>query len=136
MISGGYGVTIEELIISLLQLFVLKLKARNVIRPRLFQSPAAAAAAASVAAAYALTNNNTEKNNDLVDVKGADLKLNQHKSPSGVVIDTDEFATGRKFLESRLEEIINQNSKLKERLVEMNSSHAQLLMVTLCIPNY
>lgn len=110
------------------ELFVLKPKATDSIQPRLFQSPAAAAAAASVTAAYALTTI-SEKNNDPVNAEGANLNLTQARSPPKVVaIDTDKLTSEKRFLESKVEEVTNENSSLKDSLDEMNNSHGLLLM--------
>lgn len=116
-----------KILYLLLQIFVLKPKARNSVQPRLFQSPAAAAAAASVTAAYALTTI-TEKNKDHVVAAGANVMLPKVKN-SKVIIDTDKLTLENKFLKSRLEEVTNENSRLKDSLDETNNSHILFLMV-------
>lgn len=104
----------------------MKPKATDSIQPRLFQSPAAAA---SVTAAYALTTI-SKKNNDPVNAEGANLNFTQARSPPKVVaIDTDKLTSEKRFLESKVEEVTNENSCLKDSLDEMNNSHGLLLMV-------
>ncbi|XP_020275737.1 acyl-CoA-binding domain-containing protein 4 [Asparagus officinalis] len=108
-------------------LFVLKPKTRDSKQPRLFQSPAAAAAAASVTAAYALAKI-TDKNGDSVNSEGVNLKLASANSGKVVAVDTDKLTSEKKSLESKLEEVLNENSRLKNSLDEMNNSHNLLLM--------
>lgn len=110
------------------EIFVLKPKSRESIQPRFFQSPAAAAAAASVTAAYAITCV-TEKSNDFADMTGANRKSIRHQClPDLVAIDTDKLTSEKKLLESKVGEVANENSRLRDSLDEMNNSHDLLLM--------
>lgn len=110
------------------EVFILKPKPRNSVRPRLFQSPAAAAAAASVTAAYALTTA-TDKKVDLINPEDAHFKVAQVKTvPKVVATDTDKLHSELKDLESKLVEVRDGNSRLKGNIHEMNDSHTLLEM--------
>ncbi|WVZ73093.1 hypothetical protein U9M48_021441 [Paspalum notatum var. saurae] len=109
------------------EIFVLKLKARNAIQPRLLQSPAAAAAAASVTAAYAVITATDEKTRDIVATDDFDIKRAQPASYSKKFVAEMDVLNGEKGkLESRLAEVQDENSKLKNKLDMANLSHSEL----------
>lgn len=111
----------------MLQIFVLKLKARNLVQPRLLQSPAAAAAAASVTAAYALITATDEKTRDIVATDDFAIKNAQPASSSKKFVAEIDVVNGEKDkLESRLAEVRDENSKLKDKLDLANQSYGEL----------
>uniref|UniRef100_A0A0E0NN11 Acyl-CoA-binding domain-containing protein n=1 Tax=Oryza rufipogon TaxID=4529 RepID=A0A0E0NN11_ORYRU len=108
------------------EIFVMKLKPRNLVQPRLLQSPAAAAAAASVTAAYAVITD--EKTRDIVATDDLDVKRVQPSGSSKQITTELDALNGEKGkLESRLAEVRDENSKLKDRLdMELKSVQHQL----------
>ncbi|KAG2655086.1 hypothetical protein PVAP13_1NG552300 [Panicum virgatum] len=109
------------------EIFVLKLKARNLVQPRLLQSPAAAAAAASVTAAYALITATDEKTRDIVATDDFAIKNAQPASSSKKLVAEIDVVNGEKDkLESRLAEVRDENSKLKDKLDLANLSYGEL----------
>ncbi|CAL4967722.1 unnamed protein product [Urochloa decumbens] len=109
------------------EIFVLKLKARNLVQPRLLQSPAAAAAAASVTAAYAVITATDEKTRDIVATDDFDIKKAQPASSSKKFVAEIDAVNGEKDkLESRLAEVRDENSKLKDKLDLANLSYGEL----------
>ncbi|KAL6591328.1 hypothetical protein ACP70R_049831 [Stipagrostis hirtigluma subsp. patula] len=112
---------------TLLQIFILKLKPRNLVQPRLLQSPAAAAAAASVTAAYAVITATDEKTRDIVATDDLDIKRAQPASSSKKFAAEVDALNGEKgILESRLAEVRGENSKLKDKLEMANLSYGEL----------
>ncbi|KAM7268008.1 hypothetical protein ACFE04_010174 [Oxalis oulophora] len=105
--------------------FVMKIKARDLSRPKIFQSHAAAAAAASVTAAYALAK--SEK---------VDFPEFSHFNSNGLgnnlsekeirKIDIDSIKEEKQVLESSLAEVRTENTKLRETIDEVSSTHAEL----------
>ncbi|KAL6912323.1 hypothetical protein ACP4OV_001128 [Aristida adscensionis] len=109
------------------EIFILKLKPRNLVQPRLLQSPAAAAAAASVTAAYAVITATDEKTRDIVATDDLDIKRAQPASSSKKFVAEIDALNGEKGkLESRLAEIRGENSKLKDKLEMANLSYGEL----------
>uniref|UniRef100_A0A0E0GF22 Acyl-CoA-binding domain-containing protein n=1 Tax=Oryza nivara TaxID=4536 RepID=A0A0E0GF22_ORYNI len=107
------------------EIFVMKLKPRNLVQPRLLQSPAAAAAAASVTAAYAVITD--EKTRDIVATDDLDVKRVQPSGSSKQITTELDALNGEKGkLESRLAEVRDENSKLKDRLDMVKLSHGEL----------
>ena len=114
----------------MLQIFVLKLKAKNLVQPRLLQSPAAAAAAASVTAAYAVITATDEKTRDIVATDDFAIKNAQPASSSKKFVAEIDVVNGEKDkLESRLAEVRDENSKLKDKLDLANLSYGELAKV-------
>ncbi|XP_010935816.1 acyl-CoA-binding domain-containing protein 4 [Elaeis guineensis] len=109
------------------EVFVLKHKPRDSIRPRLLQSPAAAAAAASVTAAYAVITATDDKNIYTTTIKSNIKGAQAERSPEVVAVDTHAISAEKKMLESRLVEVRDENSRLQASLDEMNNSHTELL---------
>lgn len=114
---------------ALLQVFVLKHKPRDSIRPRLLQSPAAAAAAASVTAAYAVITATDDKNIHATSIESNIKGAQAERPPEVVAVDTHAISAEKKMLESRLVEVRDGNSRLQASLDEMNNSHTELLKV-------
>uniref|UniRef100_A0A0D9VMU9 Acyl-CoA-binding domain-containing protein n=1 Tax=Leersia perrieri TaxID=77586 RepID=A0A0D9VMU9_9ORYZ len=109
------------------EVFVMKLKPRNLVQPRLLQSPAAAAAAASVTAAYAVITATDEKTRDIVATDDLDVKRVQPAVYSKKITTEVDALNGEKGkLESRLAEVRDENSKLKDRLDMVKLSHSEL----------
>ncbi|KAG8072963.1 hypothetical protein GUJ93_ZPchr0006g41495 [Zizania palustris] len=109
------------------EIFVMKLKPRNLIQPRLLQSPAAAAAAASVTAAYAVITATDEKTKDIVATDDLDVKRVQTAgSFKQIVTEVDALNGEKGKLESRLTEVRDENTKLKDKLDMVNLSHSEL----------
>lgn len=112
----------------------MKLKARNLVQPRLLQSPAAAAAAASVTAAYAVITSTNEKTKDIVSTDDFDIKKAKPASSSKKFIAEIDVVNGEKDkLESRLAEVRDENSKLKDKLDLTNLSYGELAKVKLSL---
>jgi len=119
---------------TLLQIFVLKPKARNLVQPRLLQSPAAAAAAASVTAAYAVITATDEKTRDIVATDDFDIKRAQPASNSKKFVAEMDVLNGENGkLASRLAEVRDENSKLKDKLDMANLSYGELAKVKLSL---
>lgn len=102
----------------------MKLKPRDSSHPKIFQSAAAAAAAASVTAAYALAKS---ENLDAPPVVESNFRVGNHLSEETIIIDT--LKQEKKVLKLALEEVRAENSKLREKIDEVNSSHAELSKV-------
>ncbi|XP_006649183.1 acyl-CoA-binding domain-containing protein 4 isoform X2 [Oryza brachyantha] len=118
---GGYNGTYNN------EIFVMKLKPRNLVQPRLLQSPAAAAAAASVTAAYAVITATDEKTRDILATDDLDVKRVQPAGFSKQITTQVDALNGEKSkLESRLVEVHDENSKLKDRLDMVKLSHSEL----------
>lgn len=103
------------------------------MQPRLLQSPAAAAAAASVTAAYAVITD--EKTRDIVATDDLDVKRVQPSGSSKQITTELDALNGEKGkLESRLAEVRDENSKLKDRLDMVKLSHGELTKVHVYFP--
>lgn len=100
-------------------------KPRDSSRPKIFQSPAAAAAAASVTAAYALAK--SEKL-DFSETEGP-IKLVVNKKDTSVELDA--VREDKKVMESSLTVARQDNSRLREKIEEVNNTHAELSKVGL-----
>uniref|UniRef100_UPI003C2C8598 acyl-CoA-binding domain-containing protein 4 isoform X1 n=1 Tax=Typha angustifolia TaxID=59011 RepID=UPI003C2C8598 len=109
------------------EIFVMKPKPSDSVRPRLLQSAAAAAAAASVTAAYAVNIASDEKNIDVKIVDDSDIKGVQFEGDTNrVAAEIDLISAEKKITESRLAEVRDVNSRLKGNLEEMNISRNEL----------
>ncbi|XP_062220794.1 acyl-CoA-binding domain-containing protein 4 isoform X2 [Phragmites australis] len=109
------------------EIFILKLQPRNLVQPRLLQSPAAAAAAASVTAAYAVITATDEKTRDIVSTDDLDVNKAQPASSSKKFVTEIKELDGEKGkLESKLAEVRDENSKLKDKLDMSNLSFGEL----------
>ncbi|KAK3023317.1 hypothetical protein RJ639_044539, partial [Escallonia herrerae] len=97
------------------EVFVMRPKPRDSLNPKIFQSPAAAAAAASVTAAYALTKSGKLDYAEKEDSFKVDLS-----------VETNALREGNKMLESSVAETAAENSVLKAKLDEKNSTYAEL----------
>lgn len=104
----------------------MRLKPRDSLRPKIFQSPAAAAAAASVTAAYALAKS------DKLDFSNINLNprvIESNPSEQDLTIEIDAIKEDKKVLELSLAEVRAENSRLREKIDEVNSTHAELSKV-------
>lgn len=110
----------------------MKPKPRNLVQPRLLQSPAAAAAAASVTAAYAVITATDEKTRDIVATDDLDVKRAQPAGSSKqIVAEIDALNREKVKLESRLADIHDENSKLKDKVDMVKLSYGELAKVKL-----
>ncbi|XP_044460473.1 acyl-CoA-binding domain-containing protein 4, partial [Mangifera indica] len=106
------------------EVFILQLRPRDIARPKIFQSPAAAAAAASVTAAYALA-----KSEKLDFPQSLILNSNgngNNLSEQDVTVDIDSIKEEKRVLELSLAEARDENSRLREKVDEVNSTHGDL----------
>ncbi|CAH2074171.1 unnamed protein product [Thlaspi arvense] len=105
-------------------IFVMRLRPGESSHPKIFKSPAAAAAAASVTAAYAIAK--SEKS-DIPPPANATLNgIGNGFSKSDIRSRIDAIKEEKKTLESSVAETQVENSKLREKIDEVNSSHTEL----------
>ncbi|CAN0910566.1 Acyl-CoA-binding domain-containing protein 6 [Linum grandiflorum] len=106
------------------EVFVMRLKPRNILQPKIFKSPAAAAAAASVSAAYALSK--PEK----LDVSSKEASHGEEKgkrpSQKDLTIEIEAIKEHKKMLEVSLADVSAEKSSIREKIDEVNSTHADL----------
>ena len=102
----------------------MRTKAKDSLRPKIFQSPAAAAAAASVTAAYALTK--SEKL-DFPDINSK-TSLN-NDSQEDATAEIESIKEEKEALELSLTEVRAENSKLSVVIDEVKSTHDELSKV-------
>ncbi|KAK7278611.1 hypothetical protein RJT34_23643 [Clitoria ternatea] len=106
------------------EVFVMRPKAKDVLRPKIFQSPAAAAAAASVTSAYALSK--SEKL-DFMQLDDINSKPSVNGHPQDDVTDkTEAIKEEKRLLELSIAEVRAENSKLGGEIEELNNTHAEL----------
>ncbi|CAK9313398.1 unnamed protein product [Citrullus colocynthis] len=106
------------------EVFVMRPKPRDSLRPKIFQSPAAAAAAASVTAAYALAK--TENlDYGIIEDGISNGRQEKHSQPNGA-IELEAIREEKAKLGLTLSEVQVENSKLKQEIDEVNSTHAEL----------
>ncbi|KAK0592644.1 hypothetical protein LWI29_022839 [Acer saccharum] len=103
------------------EVFVMRLKPKDISRPKIFQSPAAAAAAASVTAAYALA-----KSEKLDFPKNFNLNFGSSLAEEDVKIKIDALKEEKRVLELSLAETTTENSRQREKIDDVNSTHAEL----------
>ncbi|KAK3422226.1 hypothetical protein EUGRSUZ_G02738 [Eucalyptus grandis] len=111
---GGYNGKYQN------EIFFMRPKPRNSSRPKIFQSPAAAAAAASVTAAYALAK--SEKLDFFETEEPIKLVVNK----KDVSVELDAVREDKKVMELSLTEARQENSRLREKIEEVNNTHAEL----------
>ncbi|KAG2243787.1 hypothetical protein Bca4012_015952 [Brassica carinata] len=107
-------------------IFVMRLKPGESSHPKIFKSPAAAAAAASVTAAYAIAKSDSS---DFPPPPPANPTLNgtgNSFSESDIRKTIDSIKEEKRTLESSVAETQVENSKLREKIDEVNSTHAEL----------
>lgn len=106
-------------------------KAKDSLRPKIFQSPAAAAAAASVTSAYALSK--SEKLDFMqLDDRNSESSINGHPQDN-VTVKTEAIKEEKRLLELSIAEVRAENSKLGGEIAEVNSTHAELTKVYITI---
>lgn len=104
-------------------------KEKDIVRPKIFQSPAAAAAAASVTSAYALS-----KSEKLDFMQLDDMNSNSHVNGHSKDDVTDKFEAikeEKRILELSIAEVRAENSKIGGEIEELNNTHAELSKVLL-----
>ncbi|GLT66772.1 hypothetical protein SLA2020_391210 [Shorea laevis] len=103
------------------EVFVMRLKPRDLSRPKIYQSAAAAAAAASVTAAYALAK--SEK----LDFPEIDFNFKGNNHPEqDFTIEIEAIKEEKRVLQISIEEVRSENSRLQEKIDEVNGTHAEL----------
>jgi len=105
----------------------LRPKAKDTLRPKIFQSPAAAAAAASVSSAYALSKSEKLDFMQLDDINPKSSVNGHHQSD--VTIKIEAIKEEKRLLELSITEVKAENSKLGGEIHEVNSTHAELTKV-------
>ncbi|KAK7343942.1 hypothetical protein VNO77_13080 [Canavalia gladiata] len=106
------------------EVFVMRPKAKDTLRPKIFQSPAAAAAAASVTSAYALSK--SEKL-DFIPLDDINSKSSVNGHPQDDVTDKIKaIKEEKRLLELSIAEVRAENSKLGGEIEEVNNTHAEL----------
>ncbi|CAL5209047.1 unnamed protein product [Lathyrus oleraceus] len=106
------------------EVFVMRPKAKNTLRPKIFQSPAAAAAAASVTSAYALSKSEKLDFTQL-DVTNPKSSVNGHHQDD-ISVKIEAIKEEKRLLELSIAEVRAGNSKLGGEIHEVNSTHAEL----------
>ncbi|XP_019441010.1 PREDICTED: acyl-CoA-binding domain-containing protein 4-like isoform X1 [Lupinus angustifolius] len=106
------------------EIFVLRPKARDSLRPKIFQSPAAAAAAASVSSAYALSKSEKLDFMQLDDINSKP-SVNGHRLDD-VTVKSEAIKEEKRLLELSIVEVKAENSRLRGEINEVNSTHAEL----------
>ncbi|KAK9124098.1 hypothetical protein Sjap_013700 [Stephania japonica] len=117
--GGYYGKYTNEV-------FVLRLKPQDMSRPKIFLSPAAAAAAASVSAAFALTRTGEIRSNFDVKEDVTTDRFQTENLSQGLENDIKTIMAERKNLEMSVNEAREENSRIREKLDEMNKTHVEL----------
>lgn len=106
------------------EVFVMRPKPRDSLHPKIFLSPAAAAAAASVTAAYALTKSEKldfpEKEDPNFKVIPVDTSKQDHS------VEINSIREEKKVAETSLVEVMAENSTLKAKIEETNTTYAEL----------
>ncbi|CAN8257176.1 unnamed protein product [Cochlearia groenlandica] len=102
-------------------IFVMRLKPEESSHPKIFKSPAAAAAAASVTAAYSIA-----KSEFPLPANPTLNGIGNISSEKDVRNRVDAIKEEKRTLESSVAETQVENSKLKEKIEEVNNSHTEL----------
>ncbi|KAJ4785310.1 Galactose oxidase/kelch repeat superfamily protein [Rhynchospora pubera] len=121
---GGYNGNYNN------EIFVMKPKQKDMVRPRLLQSPAAAAAAASVTAAYAIAAASDEKTvraSATEDLKTKNVQSDSTAIKKKTTSEIDVLREEKTNLESKLAEIKAENSRLTDKLEYARSAHSELM---------
>ncbi|KAM7526845.1 hypothetical protein LguiA_016747 [Lonicera macranthoides] len=106
------------------EVFVMRLKAWDSLQSKIFKSAAAAAAAASVNAAYALAKSEMLNFSIIEEYPNSMVDLS---------FEINAIREGKRMLESSLVEVRAENSALKAKLEETNSTFAELSKELHCI---
>ncbi|KAL9318075.1 hypothetical protein ACSQ67_014592 [Phaseolus vulgaris] len=107
-----------------MHVFVMRPKEKDIVRPKIFQSPAAAAAAASVTSAYALSK--SEKLDFMqLDDMNYNSSVNGHPKDD-VTNKIEAIKEEKRILELSIAEVRAENSKLGGEIEEINNTHAEL----------
>lgn len=105
----------------------MKPKPTDSTRPKIFQSPAAAAAAASVTAAYALAK--SEKL-DFIEPEDSNFAgVKEKKSAPDFSVEINARREENKILQSSVTEVTAENSRLREKIDDINGTYAELSKV-------
>lgn len=109
----------------------MKPKQKDMVRPRLLQSPAAAAAAASVSAAYAIAAASDKKTAHPSSTEDSETKNVQSEISfvKETASEMDRLTEEKTNLEAKLTEIKAENSRVLDKLDYARSSHSELMKV-------
>nr|XP_016445961.1 PREDICTED: acyl-CoA-binding domain-containing protein 4 isoform X1 [Nicotiana tabacum] len=106
------------------EVYVMRPKPRDVLHPKILQSPAAEAAAASVRAAYALTK---PEKLDLSEREDSNFKeVHVDNTQQKLSAEISAIGQQKKALESLLADVQAENANLKAKIEEVNNTHADL----------
>lgn len=105
----------------------MRLKPEKSSHPKIFKSPAAAAAAASVTAAYAIAK--SDKSDYPPPANPTLNGIGNSSSERDIRTRIDTIKEEKRKLESSVAETQVENSKLREKIDEVNSSHTELSQV-------
>ncbi|KAF3632538.1 hypothetical protein FXO37_27411 [Capsicum annuum] len=106
------------------EVYVMRPKPRDVLHPKILQSPAAEAAAASVRAAYALTK---PENLDLPVREDSNFKeVHVDSTQQNLSAEISVLGEQKKVLESLLADVSAENANLRKNLEDVNATHADL----------
>ncbi|KAL7109292.1 hypothetical protein ACP275_06G166700 [Erythranthe tilingii] len=106
------------------EVFVMRVKPRDSLHPKILQSPAAAAAAASVTAAFALANPETVDFADKEDSNSKVIPVDTYQQNLSAEINS--IGEEKKALELSLSEFTAETSALRTKLEEANGNYAEL----------
>ena len=106
------------------EVFVMRPKPRDSLRPKIFQSPAAAAAAASVTSAYALSKSEKLDFRQLEDINSKP-PINGHPMDD-ISVKVEAIKEEKRLLELSITEVRAENTKLGGEIDELNNVHAEL----------
>lgn len=109
----------------------MRLKPGESSHPKIFKSPAAAAAAASVTAAYAIAK--SEKSDFPPPANPTLNGIKNTFSEGDIRNRVDAIKEEKRTLESSVAETKVENSKLREKIDEVNSSHTELSQVRISV---
>uniref|UniRef100_A0A0V0IFY9 Putative acyl-CoA-binding domain-containing protein 4-like n=1 Tax=Solanum chacoense TaxID=4108 RepID=A0A0V0IFY9_SOLCH len=106
------------------EVYVMRPKPRDVLHPKILQSPAAEAAAASVRAAYALTK---PEKLDLSEREDTSFKeVHVDSTQQNLLAEISALGEQKKVLESSLADVRAENVDLRNKIEDVNTTHADL----------
>lgn len=106
------------------EVYVMRPKPRDVLHPKILQSPAAEAAAASVRAAYAWTK---PEKFDLSEREDSNFKeVHVDSTQQNLLAEISVVGEQKKVLESSLADVRVENANVRNKLEDVNATHADL----------
>ncbi|KAG5574799.1 hypothetical protein H5410_054933 [Solanum commersonii] len=106
------------------EVYVMRPKPRDVLHPKILQSPAAEAAAASVRAAYALTKPEKLDLSEREDTSFKEVHVDSTKQ--NLLAEISALGEQKKVLESSLADVRAENVDLRNKIEDVNTTHADL----------